>query len=102
MIYLILFLLFTSLGTVINNNYNYINFLKITIAFVLITYLIFDLSFMERFIKCDEGNHIMEPNESEDFIDPSIKELKLSNLGFKGSRYPFNPKYIPSKKKNGA
>ena len=56
----------------------------------------YNINYLDHFMVCDRGNHLMEPNESEDFIDPSIKELKLTNIGFTGSRYPYNPKYIPS------
>ena len=54
---------------------------------------------IEHFIECEQGDIVMEPKESYDYIDPSIIESKLSNLGFQGCRYPFNPKYIPSMSK---
>ena len=52
---------------------------------------------LESFINCNEGNHVLEPNESEDFIDPSIKESKLSDIGHQVTRYPFDKRYIPSR-----
>lgn len=67
----------------------------------LLVLLIVNLIFYkkEKFIQCNEGNHTMEPIESEDYIDPSIKESKLLNIGHKGSKYPFDPRYIPKTEK---
>ena len=53
----------------------------------------------EKFIQCNDNNHLMEPIESEDYIDPSIKESKLTNIGSKGSKYPFDYRYIPKTNK---
>lgn len=60
---------------------------------LIVIYNLFALK--EKFIQCKGDNHIMEPTESEDYIDTSIRESMLLNIGSKGTKYPFDSRYIP-------
>ena len=99
LIYTIIFIIL-SIYNKFYCKYDFTNLFIISFIF-LVCIILISKSFlnMENFIVCNEGNHVMEPTNSEDYIDPSIINSKLTEISYSGCRYPFNPNYIPNKKK---
>jgi hypothetical protein len=96
-----LIVLYTILYLVIGSQTKSNNIIVNSIIFGLTVYIVNQIYYksFESFVECNEGNHLLEPNESEDYIDPSIIESKLSNIGHQVTRYPFDKRYIPSRTK---
>ena len=99
LLYTIIYIVLSIFNKIYCHN-TVVNLLIMSLIFVICIIVANRFFFkIENFIVCNEGNHLMEPTNSEDYIDPSIIEAKLSEISYVGCRYPFNPNYIPNKKK---